>query len=563
MMCVIAATLSFAVPHHSLAPASVRHRSPAPRLSDPPSAPLGHVFVLHADLRSLLTDATLYPTTDPVDSGWFPNAQRQNDPPPLPPFTSRQRVHQLPGTPAGAPLVFLANVDGRLEPQRDCEPFTGRPPLDWFVDAARQFLQLAAASVGEEGTRARCRRAQPLLALPVVGTGNGGARTASGRMISRLLEVLYDFTAVHDIDVALVVKGERRFSAAQALRRQMAPAWEDTLGARLCGAALELAQRATADELALFIGAGVSVGAGLPAWQELLTSLAERDDVPLGPGEAVVTTNYDELFEAAWRGAASDFKVLPYEADARSRFVLKLHGDLRRPQDIVLTRAQLSGAREQRAALSGVVQGPLMTKHLCSASAPLDTPQVVQGLLMTKHLCFVGFSLQDPNFSEVAETVRATLTGDSSTASRNLFGSLLSLHNRPLPGLRQPFLAELWPDVQQVPMDMADASGPDRLSSAQCARRLDIFLDKVSLDASTPTRHLLDPNFSGVFDKQQRELREALLLFEAELASRPDARAAAGFEAVSALLRGLGLPADSPALAEPDVLQPDEEGGNG
>ena len=59
----------------------------------------------------------------------------------------------------------------------------------------------------------------------------------------------------------------------------MAPAWEDTLGARLCGAALELAQRATADELALFIGAGVSVGAGLPAWQELLTSLAERDDV--------------------------------------------------------------------------------------------------------------------------------------------------------------------------------------------------------------------------------------------------------------------------------------------
>jgi len=247
-----------------------------------------------------------------------------------------------------------------------------------------------------------------------------------------------------------------------------------------------------------------------------------------------VTTNYDELFEAAWRGAASDFKVLPYEADARSRFVLKLHGDLRRPQDIVLTRAQLSGAREQRAALSGVVQG----------------------LLMTKHLCFVGFSLQDPNFSEVAETVRATLTGDSSTASRNLFGSLLSLHNR-------PFLAELWPDVQQVPMDMADASGPDRLSSAQCARRLDIFLDKVSLDASTPTRHLLDPNFSGVFDKQQRELREALLLFEAELASRPDARAAAGFEAVSALLRGLGLPADSPGLAEPDVPQPDEEGGNG
>lgn len=73
----------------------------------------------------------------------------------------------------------------------------------------------------------------------------------------------------------------------------MAPAWEDTLGARLCGAALELAQRATADELALFIGAGVSVGAGLPAWQELLTSLAERDDVPLGPGEVLQLKRLD------------------------------------------------------------------------------------------------------------------------------------------------------------------------------------------------------------------------------------------------------------------------------
>ena len=39
------------------------------------------------------------------------------------------------------------------------------------------------------------------------------------------------------------------------------------------------------------------------------------------PVAAVVTTNYDELFEAAWRGAQADFNVLPYEvheADAAS-----------------------------------------------------------------------------------------------------------------------------------------------------------------------------------------------------------------------------------------------------
>jgi len=63
------------------------------------------------------------------------------------------------------------------------------------------------------------------------------------------------------------------FSAAQAHRRQLpaldrgAPRWEAKLGARLCASATELAALATSDQLALFLGAGVSVGAGLPAWQ--------------------------------------------------------------------------------------------------------------------------------------------------------------------------------------------------------------------------------------------------------------------------------------------------------
>ena len=54
----------------------------------------------------------------------------------------------------------------------------------------------------------------------------------------------------------------------------------------------------------------------------------------------------------------------------------------------------------------------------------------------------------------------------------------------------------------------------------------------------------------GAFASEQSELREVLLLFEAELAKRPAARAASGFEAVSAMLQGLGLPDNSPALAD-------------
>ena len=47
------------------------------------------------------------------------------------------------------------------------------------------------------------------------------------------------------------------------------------------------------------------------------------------PVDAVVTTNYDRLFEAAWEGAQAEFAVLPYETVASERFVLKLHGDVR------------------------------------------------------------------------------------------------------------------------------------------------------------------------------------------------------------------------------------------
>ena len=102
------------------------------------------------------------------------------------------------------------------------------------------------------------------------------------------------------------------------------------------------------------------------------------------PISAAVTTNYDSLFERAWRAADKEFNVLPYETEPSERFILKLHGDVNRPLDIVLTRSQMLDSREQRKALAGIVQT----------------------MLLTKHLLFVGFSLQDPNFSEVAGTVR-------------------------------------------------------------------------------------------------------------------------------------------------------------
>jgi hypothetical protein len=42
------------------------------------------------------------------------------------------------------------------------------------------------------------------------------------------------------------------------------------------------------------------------------------------PVTAVVTTNYDTLFEEAWRGAQADFHVLPYETGEADRWTAPL-----------------------------------------------------------------------------------------------------------------------------------------------------------------------------------------------------------------------------------------------
>lgn len=176
------------------------------------------------------------------------------------------------------------------------------------------------------------------------------------------------------------------------------------------------------------------------------------------PVSAVVTTNYDELFESAWRAADADFNVLPYETHPSAKYILKLHGDVHRPEDIVLTRSQMLASREQRKALFGIVQT----------------------MLLTQHLLFVGFSLQDPNFSEVAGTVRRALQGSpgapsmaAAAGAEEPAGTLLTLHNR-------PFLEELWPELRCFPMDVTDADAPTpRVSNPQCSRTLEILLDKV------------------------------------------------------------------------------------
>lgn len=151
-----------------------------------------------------------------------------------------------------------------------------------------------------------------------------------------------------------------------------------------------LRAKARKGELALFLGAGVSIPAGLPTWRQLVDKLASNlsaeDQAALADLEVtdkaqlieqiepdgfqdrvaeitqqaprpslvhtllagldvanVVTTNYDTLFESAMQAAghAADVVLPQQSAVGRNRWILKMHGDINHPDRIVLTRRHM------------------------------------------------------------------------------------------------------------------------------------------------------------------------------------------------------------------------------
>jgi len=274
-----------------------------------------------------------------------------------------------------------------------------------------------------------------------VGTGYGGAYAIKGAVVHSLLTTLYEAARAYDLDIVLVAATRQAFAAAQNTRlrmmseseaREEAEPWA-SLAPELCETARRLARRAATGNLVLFLGTGVGRGAGLPTWQQLLTGLARearmddreraaltrlnvldqgriiedrlvRRGLSLGvavrehivtdhhalthsllaalPVSEVVTTNYDQLFEIASDAANKPVAVLPYQpVVGHARWLLKMHGCVAHPEDIVLTREDYLRYADRRAALAGIVQA----------------------LLITRHMLFVGFSLTDDNFHRIVD----------------------------------------------------------------------------------------------------------------------------------------------------------------
>lgn len=461
----------------------------------------GHLFVLHADLRDVPYDVLVLPT----DSSFSVREQWK-------PFSANPK-----------------------RPDRFDDHHFGRGDSTvWWVDVTRDgatdrtaLLEHVAACLA----RVAADHGRPLLrvAMPVLGVGGGGHDEESGAHHLDLLQVLRKSAEHHQLDILLVTRDERRFQALQDARLPDPARWFPGIPATGRGdeptlaLAERLGTRARRGELSIFLGAGVSVGAGLPDWSSLVGAIVRASALPdtLTPEQfarlslldqaellqrrdprfshAVVeqvkraekpglahlllaalrvqqsaTTNYDDLYERAVRSADPERRlaVLPYERRTDGRaWLLKLHGDVAHPDDIVLSRSQFA-AYDSRHRPAGAL---------------------FQAMLITSHLLVVGASLTDDNVLRLVHEVRDYL---APTAGNDHFGTVLTLHP-------EPARSALWTGE----LDWVDVERPDDESP----RVLEILLDAVAMHAYSESTSVLDERFdTQLASDDERDLARRL-----------------------------------------------------
>jgi hypothetical protein len=542
------------------------------------TAMCGHVFIVRGDITRLACDAWLMPggNTQTPGEQWYKGKGipgiSDSWKPKLTTIVSQSKedgggalLSRIENWPEGRPRPWLVNVAVGYALQSLSEKDKQR-----LVRAAAAFFDQAAVAAKKE--RILTKRAKPLLALPLIATGRGGAAKVAGEVVRVLLPTLYEAAKDHDVDIVLVTYEADAYAASMVERNNVRgrEAWLKELTKCHLEQAEWLAERARQGRLSLFIGAGVSAGAGAPLWKELLSQLVEpakikeeqqdsfdrmdvldqasliasrleregsdiRDKVAeifakykyyaLGhamlaalPVNQVITTNYDTLFEDASRGMEDrKIAVLPWKPANEKRWLLKMHGDVNHPKHIVLVRSDYMRYDERRSALRGIVQT----------------------MLITGHMMFVGFSFTDDNLYYVMDDVHRALSGEQqdgdaqaqddqavrgkqpdgdvqaqstcgppSDSEPRSFGTVLRLQHDPLS-------EELWKgDLQWVWFDHDHSE-----DVAVAARKQEIFLDYLASLACDTSVYLLNDRFEYVLSQKQKELKKELRSFADRLHS--------------------------------------------
>lgn len=468
----------------------------------------GHVYVIHGRLETVDADVVVVPTDESfrLEKRWLPVLQGAHAGGTQKPINwQRGAVHSLPlDEPDDTPQLWFIDVA-----QHQGE--SAEDTVAKIVDGVGRIIGASGGIVPHRN------RQLPLIAIPTLGVSGGGLASVRGQLIRRLLQQARESAEQHEVDIVMVALNRADHAAFQHLRRELHPLSNDTA---LDRTARSLATKARSGQLALFIGAGVSMSAGLPSWTDLLDTLQrgmvdplqeksglneldiaeliERETgslkastvsaigKPMRAGlshflladlrcEQVVTTNFDPLYELSARaGVDRSVRVLPWESvDDRGPWILKMHGDVEHPDTIILSRSDFIRY--------GSSHGP--------AGA------VLQSLMLSRHLLVVGASLTDDNFLRLAYEVEEYVA--KSAAEPRILGTVVT--HQPEPARQRLFNGIF---------DYVDAS--QGASANDSGRALSIFLDAVAMYATLDSPFLLDPAYRSLLDDRSQALAAEL-----------------------------------------------------
>jgi hypothetical protein len=294
--------------------------------------------------------------------------------------------------------------------------------------AVRRAIKEAVSRLRESG-----RKDGLLIALPAFRVGRGGDHRHRLRSARAQLQAAAAALEEHDgVDVAFL-------TYTTALYRIFLEARQELLGPADADVPRypALLQALQAGSCVLFVGAGLSTGAGMPGWDQLIARLREElkiapdarvDHLDLAqwyrehfgkkrlaellrttfsaegrptlahyllmalPLRLVITTNYDHLLEQALTALKRHPLPVIRQEDVvhtggAGVYVVKLHGDAHHPDEIVLTRDDYHTFFENRPAMA----------------------LLLEGLLLNQTFFFVGYSLRDPNFQQLFSRIARML----------------------------------------------------------------------------------------------------------------------------------------------------------
>lgn len=503
------------------------HSDDQKRSDDVDETECGHLFVLHCAAFGLAADAILIPTREGSEAGVVIGKVRE------------LTTDEIEG--AG-----FKGVTAVYEGHISTEGYkTEAEAIEGTMKVVASFIASAAPGLKGSTSGFRRAKPLIALPLPGVGLVDVNNVIKDMEQIVRpLITALYAAVRDYEVDIAVCTIDEEAYKVLQVLRSECCPYeggpfW--MLSSELMNEVRRLKEQALAGRLGILYGAGLSFPSGLPSWGGLLEMLAKRagfdeseqkallelgfldqptviedkmgstaafkqavaDSVKDGrytPAHAImgsmrlpaVTTNYDTLYENAVASATTDVanrvQRLPWDASVVAKLprdvrrVVKLHGCVRDPPSIVLTREDYMRYEDDKRALRGLLH---------------------QNLLEREFLV-VGFSMTDDNVHVIIDQVKKTLEAHQVDYKKFMMGTVVTL-------VENAMFRKLWSDdFHVVSCGKSWGNKPAWIH--------DIFLDALASSIVVPhakASFVLNWAYDDLLTPAQRKIRDALAPLQA------------------------------------------------